>query len=63
MKLNLFRSFGFVACIALFSINSSCLNASSETSTSETSSKSEADREEVALAEYACPMKCEKEKI
>ena len=59
MKLNLFRPLGLAVFIALCGISNSCSNASSET---ETSTTSETKTEEVVVAEYSCPMKCEKDK-
>jgi hypothetical protein len=63
MKLNLLRPVGFVLCMALFTISSSCSNTSSEAgTTSEKNSLNDSISEEALVAEYSCPMKCEKDK-
>lgn len=51
MKLKLLRPLGFVAIFAISSISLSCNNSSTE-----------ANAEEAIVAEYSCPMKCEKDK-
>jgi len=57
MKINLLRRLGLVAIIALISSFAACSNANTEAS-----SDSETKTEEVVVVEYACPMKCEKDK-
>tara|TARA_R110000868_G_scaffold146835_1_gene367861 strand:+ start:807 stop:1022 length:216 start_codon:yes stop_codon:yes gene_type:complete len=52
MKLKLLRPLGFVAIFAISSISLSCNNSTS----------TEANSEEAIVAEYSCPMKCEKDK-
>jgi hypothetical protein len=53
MKIKLLRPLGFVAIFAISSISLSCNNSNSNT---------EANSEEAIVAEFSCPMKCEKDK-
>jgi hypothetical protein len=63
MKLNLLRPLGLAVCMGLFTISSSCSNATSEAnSTSEKSSLTDTISEKTLVAQYSCPMKCEKDK-